>query len=71
MECIFLIVCTGISHGPPFINHSPVLHMKNVPFMVTLARVTAETTKQVPRVAHVVATVANMCCGMVQRQVYE
>lgn len=52
-------------------DRSPVLHTKNVPFMVTLARVTAETTKQVPRVAHVVATVANMCCGMVQRQVYE
>ncbi|CAN0269936.1 unnamed protein product [Ascophyllum nodosum] len=43
---------------------------ENVPFMVTLARVTAATVREVPRVAQVIATVANMCCGMVQRQVY-
>lgn len=44
---------------------------QNVPFMVTLARATAETAREVPRVVNVIATVANMCCGMVQRRLYQ
>lgn len=44
---------------------------QNVPLMVMLAKATAETVKEVPRVANVIATVANMCCRMVQRRVYE
>lgn len=44
---------------------------ENVPFMVMLARVTAETARREPRVANVIATVANMCCGMVQRRLYQ
>lgn len=43
---------------------------ENVPFMVMLAKVTTETAREVPHVANVIATVANMCCGMVQRRVY-
>ncbi|CAM9711113.1 unnamed protein product [Pylaiella littoralis] len=43
---------------------------ENVPMMVTLARVTAKTAIDVPRVQSVIATVANMCCGMVHRRVY-
>lgn len=48
-----------------------VRHQQNVPFMIMLARVTTETARETPRVANVIATVANMCCGMVQRRVYE
>lgn len=44
---------------------------QNLPFMVMLARVTAESARQAPNVANVIATVANMCCGMVQRRLYE
>lgn len=43
---------------------------QNLPFTVVLARATAESAKQAPRVANVIATVANMCCGMVQRRLY-
>ena len=39
--------------------------------MVMLAKVTTETAREVPHVADVIATVANMCCGMVQRRVYK
>ena len=39
--------------------------------MVMLAKVTTETAREVPHVANVIATVANMCCGMVQRRVYK
>ncbi|CAM9577007.1 unnamed protein product [Scytosiphon promiscuus] len=43
---------------------------ENVPMMVVAAKVTAETAIHVPRVHNVIATVANMCCGMVHRQAY-
>ncbi|CAN0128182.1 unnamed protein product [Discosporangium mesarthrocarpum] len=43
---------------------------ENVPLMVTLARVTANTAGWEPRVAQVIAIVANMCCGMVHRRDY-
>lgn len=43
---------------------------QNVPMMVVAAKVAAETAVQVPRVQNVIATVANMCCGMVHRQAY-
>lgn len=49
----------------------PCPAFQNVPFMVMLARVTAETARREPRVANVIATVANMCCGMVQRRLYQ
>lgn len=45
--------------------------LQNMPFMVMLSRVTADTARRKPRVANVIATVANMCCGMVQRRIYQ
>lgn len=48
---------------------TPLVRAQNVPMMVMLARVTAKTAIDVPRVLSVIATVANMCCGMVHRRV--
>lgn len=44
---------------------------QNVPMMCVLAKVTAKTASDVPRVRNVIATVANMCCGMVHRRAYK
>ncbi|CAM9322446.1 unnamed protein product, partial [Phaeothamnion confervicola] len=43
---------------------------ENVPLTVTLAAATADTARRTDGVARVVATVANMCCGMVHRGIY-
>ncbi|CBJ27279.1 conserved unknown protein [Ectocarpus siliculosus] len=43
---------------------------ENVPMMVMLSKVTAKTAEEVPRVQNVIATVANMCCGMVHRRAH-